>query len=211
MKNLPLLIGSLVLTLLAVVGVAVAFSAKSNAPVKAIEASVLLSDTPHTKGSKEAKVTVVEFSDFQCPACGAVQPLVDELLKKNGDKILFVYRHFPLQSVHPNAVPAVLAAEAASVQGAFWQFHDKLFASQADWSGEKDPTSKFTEYARGLGLNVEQFSRDLKDTSLEARLSADERDGNIIGINATPTFFVNGLKTDVNLLTEAVDSALAGK
>ncbi len=211
MKNLPLLIGSLLLTLVAVVGVSVMFTKKANAPVVPIDSQLLTSDSNHTKGKKDAKVTLVEFSDFQCPACRAVQPLVDEILKKNGENIYFVYRHFPLRGTHPNAAFAARAAESADKQGKFWEFHDKLFASQEEWSGEADPSGRFLEYAKVLELNVGQFASQLQDTSLDARITTDERDGNVIGINATPTFFVNGIRTDVNKLSEAVDSAISAE
>lgn len=211
MKNLPLLIGSLLLTLVAVVGVSVIFSKKTNAPATPVDRQLLVSDSPHTKGKTDAKVTLVEFSDFQCPACRAAQALVGEILTKNGDNIYFVYRHFPLRSVHPNAALASRASEAADKQGKFWEFHDRLFDSQLEWSGENDPTPRFLDYAKTLELNVGQFANDLKDASLDARLTTDERDGNVLGINSTPTFFVNGVKVPVNQLSEAVDSALAGK
>jgi protein-disulfide isomerase len=197
--------------LVAVVLVSVIFTNKANAPVTPVEASVLLSDTTNVKGKKEAKVTLVEFSDLQCPACRAVQPLLEEILTKNGENIYLVYRHFPLRSIHLNAALAARATEAASKQGKFWEMHNQLFISQADWSEEKDPTAKFLEYAKNLELNVGQFASDLKDSALDARISADERDGNVVGVNSTPTFFVNGIRTDVNKLSEAVDSALAGK
>ncbi len=211
MKNVPLLIGSLILTLVAVVGVSFLFTKKATAPTKPVDTQLLISDSPHIKGKADAKVTLVEFSDLQCPACKAVQPLLDDILKKNVDNIRFVYRHFPLRSVHIHAAEAARAAEAAQKQGKFWEFHDKLFASQEIWVAEKDPSEKFLGYAKDLGMNVDQFKKDLQDASLDTRVTTDERDGNVIGINATPTFFVNGIKTDVRSLTEAVTSALTSK
>lgn len=211
MKNIPLLVGSLLITLFAVIGVSVLFTQKTNTPVQPVVEAALLSDTTHVKGSKEAKVTLVEFSDLQCPACRAVQPLISEILAKNQDDIYFVYRHFPLRGIHLNAAIAARATEAADKQGKFWELHDKLFLIQEDWSAEGNPTAKYLDYAKELGLDVSKFASDLKDSSLDARILADERDGNSIGISATPTFFVNGIRTDVSKLAEAVDSALAGK
>jgi protein-disulfide isomerase len=208
MKNLPLLIGSLLLTFIAVVGVSVMFTKKVNAPVVAVDQRLLVSDTPHVKGPTDAKVTVVEFSDFQCPACLSVEPLIQQLQKKYEGKIRFVYRLFPLRSIHLNSDIAARASEAAEKQGAFWAYHDKLFDTQDAWAGEKDPTSKFIEYARDLKLNADQFKKDLSDPSSEARVVADERDGNTIGVDATPTFFVNGYKTEANALDSAIQAGL---
>lgn len=209
MKNLPLLIGSLLLTLLVVVGVAVVFTNKASAPITPVESKLLVSEGVHSKGSNEAKVTLVEFSDLQCPACRAVQPLVKEILDKNGDKVRFVYRHFPLRSIHPNAALAARASEAAHAQDKFWEYHDKLFEQQVEWAGESDPRLKFLDYAKQLGLDVAKFETDLKDSKLDARIAADEADGNTIGISGTPTFFVNGIQTDAGNLVESIDALLA--
>lgn len=211
MKNLPLLIGSLVLTLIAVIAVSVMFTNKASAPVIAVDQKILISDTPHTKGKADAKVTVVEFSDLQCPACSAAEPAVQSVLSKYGDSVFFVYRHFPLRTVHVHAAEAARASEAAQKQGAFWAFHDKLFATQEAWAAEKDPAAKFIQYAGELKLNTDQFAKDLKDSSLDARVTADERDANTVGVNATPTFYVNGLATETNQLDSAIATALGAK
>lgn len=209
MKNLPLLIGSLLITVVAVFGVAFLFSNKAAVAAAPVDEKILLSDTTHVKGDKNAKVRLVEFSDFQCPACGLAQPTVDQILNLYGNKILFVYRQFPLRSVHVNAAAAAQAAEAATKQSKFWEFHDKLFASQDDWSGEKDPNPKFIAYAKDLGLNTDQFTKDLADTSLSIRITSDEKDGYLIGVNATPTFYVNGVKTDLSSVSDTINKILA--
>ena len=211
MKNLPLLIGSLALTLVAVIAVSVIFTKKASAPVVPVDQTLLVSDTPHVKGKPDAKVTVVEFSDFQCPSCKAVQPLVDSMLSKYGDKIRFIYRHFPLRTLHIHAAEAARAAEAAEKQGAFWAYHDKLFAVQEEWASQKDPAQKFIDYARELKLNTDQFTKDLKDSSLDTRVTADERDGNTIGVNATPTFYINGTFADANQLDGSIATILEAK
>lgn len=211
MKNIPLLIGSLLFTLFAVIGVAVLFTNKANAPIVPVEEKLLLSDSPHIKGKSEATVTIVEFSDLQCPACKAVQPLVQSVLSAYPNDVRLVYRHFPLRSIHPHAALAARAAEAAHKQNAFFEYHDKLFVTQEAWAEEKNPTAKFVEYAKELKLNAEQFAKDIEDETLDMRVVLDERDGNTIGISSTPTFFVNGILTDINSLSSVVDQLVASK
>lgn len=211
MKNLPLLLGSLLFTLVAVVGVAFLFTNKSIEEQKPQDPQVLVSDTPNVKGENKAGITLVEFSDFQCPACGAVQPLVKEVLTTYGEQISFVYRHFPLRSIHKHAALAARASEAAGKQQSFFAYHDLLFDRQAQWSNLDDPTSFFVELARELKLNEAQFKLDLADATLDSRIVTDERDGGIVGVSATPSFFVNGVKTDSQKLMSAVAAMLATK
>lgn len=208
MKNLPLLIGSLALTLLVVIGVAVLFTQKASVPAVPVDSKYLVSDAIHSKGPDNAKVTVEEFSDFQCPACSAAQPYLNQILQKYDGKIKFVYRFFPLRNIHANSVVSARAAEAASKQSAFWGYHDTLFAKQNEWADEKDPTAKFVQYASDLKLNTDQFQKDLKDANIEARIDADEKDANTIGVNATPTFYVNGVMTDLSALDGAINTSL---
>lgn len=204
MKNLWLLIGSLGITLVAVVAVALLFTKKANAPAVAADPTLVLGGQEHAKGNKDAKITIVEFSDLQCPACKAAQPLVDEIMKQASESARVVYRHFPLRSVHKNADAAARASEAAHNQGKFWEMHDKLFAMQSDWEGDKDPAAHFEQYAKDLGLNIEQWKKDYQDKAMEDRIAKDEQDGNTLGINSTPTFYVNNVKTEVGDLFDAV-------
>ncbi len=151
-------------------------------------------------GSPSAKVTLVEFSDFQCPACKASQPELTGIINKYSRNLRFVYRHFPLPS-HSYAVDAAIAAEAAGKQGKFWEMHDKLFDNQPDF--QKD---SLIGYAKDLGLDVNKFTTDLDSSELRQRVLADQSDGNKAGVNATPTFFVNGVKY---VGISGVDSAIA--
>lgn len=209
MKNVWLLVGSLGVTLLIVIAVAFMFTKKVNAPVLPSDAATVLGDARFSKGKTDAKITIVEFSDLQCPACKAAQPLVDEILKEASDSARFVYRQYPLRTVHKNAFIAAKAAEAAGVQGKFWEMHDKLFETQSDWEEDADPTSHFEGYAKDLSLNVDQWNKDFQDKDLETHITKDEQDGNTLGVNATPTFFVNNIKTDVSDLKNTVDTLLA--
>lgn len=143
-------------------------------------------------GSASAKVTLTEYSDFQCPACKAYYPLVKQLQKDFGDKLHFVYRFFPLKSIHQNAVNSAKAGYAASLQGKFWEMHDVLFENQDEWATLADPEQTFVGYAKKLGLNADQFKTDYEaGTTLVFVNNAYDKD-TAIGLNATPTFFLNG-------------------
>lgn len=155
----------------------------------------------------ETKVTVVEFSDFQCPACRAAQGLVKQLEGKEGVKI--VYRHFPLSSIHKNAQIAAEAAEAAYAQGKFWEMHDLLFEKQSEWAEEKSPEGKFIEYAKSLELNADEFTKALAEHSYRQLVLDDYQEGIRLSVNATPTFFVNGRKATTTNLLQFVEEELA--
>ncbi|MEP7166912.1 MAG: thioredoxin domain-containing protein [Candidatus Woesebacteria bacterium] len=209
MKNLWLLLGSLAVTCIAVVAVAFLFTKKANAPVAPVDSKVVLGQTKNSKGKEDAKVTIVEFSDLQCPACKAAQPLVDLITQTATESVRLVYRHYPLTTVHKNAYAASKVAEAAANQGKFWEMHDKLFETQSEWEEDADPTSKFDGYAKDLKLDVEKFKKDRVSPEVEARITADQTDANTLGVNATPTFYVNNVATDVNDLKSTVDALLA--
>ncbi|KXK00831.1 MAG: Disulfide bond formation protein D precursor [Parcubacteria bacterium OLB19] len=153
-----------------------------------VDASVL-----HVKGNPDATVTLVEYSDFQCPACAAAQPVVKDIMNEFGNEIKFEYKHFPLP-MHPLAEPAARAAEAAGQQGKFFEFHDMLFEKQKTWSNSPNPTALFVQYAEELGLDVQKFRQHMNASLLSDRISADKKDGEKLGITGTPTFFLNGEK-----------------
>ncbi len=138
------------------------------------------------KGAENAKVTVVEFSDFQCPFCKRVNPTLEEIEKTYGDKVRIAFKHLPLP-MHPQAVPAAIASEAARRQGKFWPMHDKLFADQQNLTDEA-----FVRYAKELRLDEARFKKDLADPAVRAKVEADSREANTLGVNGTPGFFING-------------------
>jgi len=144
------------------------------------------------KGNPEAELSLVEFSDFQCPACQQAYPVVKQLEEQYGDQFLFEYRHFPLRSIHPNAQIAAQAAEAAGVQGMFWEMHDMLFDNQSQWSRSFNPTKEFKKYAEELGLNVDRFEFDLKSDEVKEKVNADADQAELLGLQGTPSFLVNG-------------------
>lgn len=151
----------------------------------------------HVKGGNfSSPVTIIEYSDFQCPACAAYYPITKKILETNGAKVQFVYRYFPLQSLHPNALNAAQAGEAAGKQNKFWEMHDLLFERQKEWSDEKNVRDIFARYARELGLNVENFIADFANSASKDRIERDYQNGVQAGVEGTPTFFVNGAKID---------------
>ncbi|MEK7462411.1 MAG: thioredoxin domain-containing protein [Patescibacteria group bacterium] len=147
--------------------------------------------TDHVKGNLEATVTLTEYSDFQCPACASFQPVVAELMAQYGDKLRFEYKHFPLP-IHNFAQQAAVAAEAASQQGKFFEFHDTLFSKQQEWSTSATPQVFFVQYAKELGLDVEKFKAHQNSSVLRDAVRASSNEARELGLTGTPTFFLNG-------------------
>jgi len=176
----------------AVAGVFYLDSAEPSQPALLLDA---VSPTDWTKGGKESKVTLIEYSDFQCPACGHYYPLVKQLAQESGDKIQFAYRHFPLPS-HKNAELAARAAEAGGAQNKFWEMHDMIFEHQGEWSEKSagDARNIFRQYAEKLGLDTARFESDLDSDAVENKVENDRQSGLRSKVNSTPTFFLNGQK-----------------
>ena len=155
------------------------------------EQKVLGSSIRNFQGNANATVKIVEFADFQCPACGVAHPIVKSIIEKNQDKVYFVYRHYPLSS-HRNAKLAAQASEAAGVQEKFWQMYDMIFENQKEWSDSSNAKEIFETYAQKLGLDVTKFKEDFDKT--KSVIEQDYADGNQVGVDSTPTFFINGQK-----------------
>lgn len=166
-----------------------------------------VTDQDHIQGPSTAKAVIIEYSDFQCPACGAFYSTLKNIEKKYGDRIALVYRNYPLTSLHQNAQLAAQAAEAANLQGKYWEMHDLLFERQKDWSAVGDVATTFTDYAQELKLDTSKFSTDLKSAAVKDRITRDVDSGNAVGIAGTPTFFLNG-KQLTNPGSEEVFSGL---
>jgi protein-disulfide isomerase len=143
-------------------------------------------DGAPARGPEDAAVTVVEFSDFQCPFCARVHPTLEQVRKQYPDQVRIVYKHLPL-SMHPKAPGAAAAAEAARLQGKFWEMHDRIFENQAQMSEDK-----YVEWAGEMGLDVDRFKKDLHSPAVKARVDADARQAAALGVTGTPAFFVNG-------------------
>lgn len=160
--------------------------------------------TSHIKGKLDSKVTLVEYGDFQCPVCGDYYPLVTQLVEKYKDKISFQFRHLPLTQVHPNALAAARASEAAAVQGKFWEMYDQLFLNQATWSQSNSATKYFEQYATQTGLDLERYKVDAAAPKTNKLVNADmaafKKTGDTV---STPTFYLNGKKLDLKTLLDA--------
>lgn len=164
--------------------------------------------TGWSQGNEQAKVVVTEFGDFQCPACGRINPLINnELLPKYKDKILFVFKNFPLD-MHKNSWPSAQAAEAAGAQGKYWPMHDLLYAKQDEWSEQANPNDKFIGYARDLGLDVDKFKSDIEAKRFKDRIQADVDLGMALKIPGTPSFYVNGQPVDLQSGIKDIESAI---
>jgi protein-disulfide isomerase len=152
---------------------------------------VPITGADHVLGSESANVTLVEYGDYQCPSCGEAYPIVKELMSQLDRQLLFVFRNFPLATVHPHAETAAEAAEAAGTQGQFWEMHDMLFENQDALDNED-----IVQYAAALGLDETRFIRDLAGHANAARVREDFLGGVRSGVNGTPTFFINGARHD---------------
>ncbi len=167
---------------------AAAFTATKTSPITASD---------HARGDATAKVTLIEYGDFECPACGAYEPLVEQLYQQYKGQVLFVFRNFPLYQIHPFAMIGAQAAEAANLQSQYWQMHDLLYAKQAEWTADTTlspatvVSKYFNGYAQSLGLNVAQFDTDINSSAVMARVQSDLALGNAAQVGHTPTFFIN--------------------
>ncbi|KKU87384.1 MAG: DSBA oxidoreductase [Candidatus Gottesmanbacteria bacterium GW2011_GWA2_47_9] len=187
-----LFLGIIVATVALIAGAVVLFSK----PAPTLSREQLVPPGGVIRGNPDAAVFLVEFSDFQCPACAAFAPVVNDIVEKNKDKLLFAYRHFPLDQ-HAYAVKAAIAAEAAAQQGKFWEMSDLLFVNQTRLSDEL-----VLDFAKQLDLRMEAFTQDLAREDLKQKVQADRAYALQIGINSTPTFFLNGKKLNVTSLDD---------
>lgn len=169
---------------------------------------------PWVNGNPKAKVVLLEYSDFQCPACASWQQVIELILNKFDGQLRFEFRHFPLESIHDKAFRAALAVEAAGRQGKFWQMHDLLFKNQDKWSENIGIEGTIKQYARDLGLNVDLFTRDFKDPQIKKIVKSDIDLGNKLRITGTPTLFLNNkeikpksVEDFENIIQNAIDAA----
>lgn len=172
--------------------------------------TIPVSANDHAQGSPSAAVTLVEYGDYQCPACAQAYPVVREIQRRYGEDLRLVFRNFPLTGAHPLAQPAAEVAEAAASVDAFWPMHDWLYENQDTWVGEG--TAGFEEGLRDLSLDEEAVVQAVQDPGVDARIHQDFMGGVRSGVNGTPCFFVNGRQHqgDFTSLIGAIDQALGG-
>ena len=153
---------------------------------------------PHAKGREDAPVQIEEFGDYECPACGRVFHYLKKIEAERGDRIRLVFRQNPLTTMHRFASVAARAAEAAGLQGRFWQMHDALYERQEEWSAKDvaDPRPLFASYAQALGLDVARFTADMNSQAVSARIVADLNRARSLYINSTPTLYLNKHQLD---------------
>src|SRR5881397_2605752 len=152
-------------------------------------------ESMHIRGNPDAPVTLEEFGDFQCPPCGSFAAFAEELLKEYDSRVRLIFHSFPL-SAHEHAREASLAAEAAGLQGHFWEMHDVLYREQEAWSKAPNARELFESYAGTIGLNLDKFKKDMDGEQARARVDADHQRGESLGINITPTLFINNQPLD---------------
>ena len=180
-------------------------------------APVVVEPSAHVRGPANAPVTIEEFSDFQCPTCGRMHPVVKQLLAKYPQQVRLVFRHYPLATIHKYARESARAAEAAGMQGKFWEMADLLYERQAEWSKAEPARPFFVRYAQEIGLDIARFQQDIDSTGAAMRVVNDERRAVSRNLGGTPTFIVNGRElkfeesNDLNKLSAAVERAMSGR
>jgi protein-disulfide isomerase len=160
-------------------------------------------------GAKDGKITIVEFSDYQCPFCGQAEPLMDQVVAAYPKDVKRVYKQFPLTSIHPNALPASKAAVAAGKQGKFWEMHKKLFDNQRELSADN-----YKKWAQEIGLDMAQFEKDMSAPDVQAQIDKEAQEARAADVTGTPTIFVNGkrlMKRSFDGFKEVIDAALQAK
>jgi protein-disulfide isomerase len=174
-------------------------------PTPTGDKSKIIRDSSHKQGS--GPVQLVEFGDYQCPACGAAHPNVKRIMQEYNGKVTFYFRNFPL-SMHQNAQAAAQAAEAAGNQGKFWEMHDKLYEAQKEWEKQPSPTDAFIGYAKTLSLDEAAFKKALDEKKFQTIIDQDFADGTALSVQATPTFFVNGKQITGGFSYESLRDAI---
>lgn len=195
-SNKGLLIGTFVVAVVIFLGLVWAImSAPSEPGVVPADGSVAFNDAGAAyQGNPDAKVTVHIYSDFQCPACKAQEPAIAYAVDKYADRVKFVWKDFPLMSIHPNARAAANAAWCADEQGKYWEYHDILFTEQSSWGPQRNPDESFRTYATRLGMEVNSFGTCYDARRHDGKVMAGVQEGNANRVTGTPTIFVNGVR-----------------
>lgn len=181
---------------------------ENNSIIKASAQNGSIAD--HTRGSSANKLLLIEYGDFQCPSCAEANSSANKLVNEYSDSVTFVFRNFPLVSIHPNARATAATAEAAGLQGKYWEMHDKLYENQDDWNGldGSKRTTLFRQYAETLGLDTKKFDTDVASKSVTQKINFDLALGKKLSLSATPTFFLDGEELDSTTASNFVQGDL---
>ncbi len=171
----------------------------------------------HIYGKADSKVTLIEYADYQCPGCASEHPKLKAILANYQDKIQFIFRNFPLTTIHANAKAAAAATEAAGLQNKFWEMHDKIYENQSAWSSLSDTerTTFFSSYAKSLGLDEDKFNKDIASQAVNDKINYDLALGRQAKVQSTPSFYLNGKVIDSSIWGDdtkfkaAIDAELA--
>ncbi|HUC89558.1 MAG TPA: thioredoxin domain-containing protein [Patescibacteria group bacterium] len=173
--------------------------------------------TSHTTGQGKSGITLVEYGDYQCPFCGEIFPIVNQVVQKYNEQITYQFRNLPLIQIHQNAFAAARAAEAAGKQNKYWEMHDWIYQNQSAWSSAGNVQAIFSSYAQQLGINVDQFKKDFASAAVNDSINADINAFKKTGQDmATPTFFLDGKKisptpTSVDDFSKLIDAKISAK
>jgi protein-disulfide isomerase len=192
----------LIIIFLAVVvatGAAIYLSRQPDQVTETSGAPVLGKGGGHFRGPEKAAITLLEFGDYSCPSCGAYHPVVKELLNRYPQQVRLEFHHYPLISLHPNAMAAALAVEAAGEQSRYWEMHDLVFEHQLEWSSSPNPETVFLTLANSIGINSNDFMQAMRSPQLRDRVLEDVVRAREAKIDAVPTFFINGERIHVTL------------
>ncbi len=194
-----------------VLGGLVFLANKDKKDVSSLDPSKIIASTDteigdHVYGNKDSQVVVFEYGDFQCPSCGGAFPQLKTIKETYKDQIAFVFRNFPLTTIHPNALSASTSAEAAGLQGKFWEMHDALYLNQDSWTNAStsDRNNIFEDYAKSVGVNVTQYNTDLTSKKVADKISRDRALGNKIGVDSTPSVFIGSDKMNSDVISNLV-------
>ncbi|OGH11018.1 MAG: hypothetical protein A3B38_02385 [Candidatus Levybacteria bacterium RIFCSPLOWO2_01_FULL_36_13] len=182
---------------IAILGLALFVNKSPSSTVNTDQTVPLATKYDFEKGPKDSKVTLIEYGDYQCPACASYHPIVNKILA-DYKNLHFVYRFFPLSNIHKNAEISAKAAYAANVQGKFFEMHNALYENQNDWSESTTPQTIFVNYAQMLGLDTAKFTNDLNSTQAKAFVADSEKESISAGLNSTPSFYLNGARINPN-------------
>jgi protein-disulfide isomerase len=171
--------------------------ANSNTTANGLQSPVALTsvagaEPAHLQGPANAPAKLEEFGDFECPPCGLLHPILVEMHREFGDQLQITFREFPLVPTHQHAVAAASSAEAAGLQGKFWEMHDLIYEHQKDWHEAFDVRPIFEGYAKQIGLDLERYKRDVDGEAVAQRIFLDGKRGHALGVKGTPTVFLNG-------------------